>query len=411
MNDTDRLIAAVETFLRRYVVFRSPAQRIATALWILHSWAIEAADATPYLIVTSAEKRSGKSRLLEVLELLVRSPLRASSVSVAALFRLLSEGPMTLLLDEVDAIFGAKAGPNEDLRSCVNAGHRRGTKVARCVGDGSKMKVERFETFGPKALAGIGRLPDTVADRGIPIELDRRRNDEKVERFRYRHAEVDARDLVEWLNDWSERAVPTLRETYPQVPESLDDRAADGWEPLLAIAELGGSEWQSKTLLAAIELSAKEAQDDTVGILLLSHVREAFEEHGEKLPTDDLIRSLCDREDGPWASWWARSVRDGETRGPASKLARLLKPFGVKPQKMRMGEGTARGYLRSDFDPVFDRYLPPSLEKTEHGTNEPEKRASDQGCSDVPFVPSISEGTTTAQSNSRSVVPSVPTYQ
>ena len=103
----DVVLTTVEDFIKRYVVL-TDAQAIAATLFVAHTWAIDAAETSPYLAVTSPEKRSGKTRLLEVLELLVRSPIRAANVSDAALFRLLAEKPRTLLFDEVDAIFNAK---------------------------------------------------------------------------------------------------------------------------------------------------------------------------------------------------------------------------------------------------------------------------------------------------------------
>lgn len=99
-------------FLRRFVVMDAVQ---VDALWTAHTHAAEAADTTPYLLVTSAEKRSGKTRLLDVLELLVHEPQPIANISDAALFRAIKELKPTLLLDEVDAIFGGK-GEREDLR-------------------------------------------------------------------------------------------------------------------------------------------------------------------------------------------------------------------------------------------------------------------------------------------------------
>src|SRR5439155_13386826 len=129
------------------------------ALWTEHTHAVEAADATPYINVTSVEKRSGKSRLLEVLELLVRRPWFTGRTSAAALYRKThAEGP-TLLLDESDAAFKDREY-SEAARSILNSGWRRGGKATVCVGQGD-VSVRDFNTFSPKAIAGIGRLPDT----------------------------------------------------------------------------------------------------------------------------------------------------------------------------------------------------------------------------------------------------------
>ena len=130
MSETAKLLDALGAFVRRFVVL-SEAQAAAIALWIAHTHAFEAAETTPYLAVTSGMKRSGKTRLLEVAELLVREPLPTANISDAALFRAIGAKEPTLLMDEVDAIFGPKARDREDLRALLNSGYRRGVVVYR----------------------------------------------------------------------------------------------------------------------------------------------------------------------------------------------------------------------------------------------------------------------------------------
>jgi hypothetical protein len=190
--DLDRLLQDIAGFLTRFVVFAKKAQVTVVALWVCHTWVIEAADTTPYLNVSSATKRAGKSLLFDLLELLVRRPWRVATPSEAVLFRKVSADGPTLLLDEADAIFGPKTANYEGLRALLNAGHRRGTKVPRCVGEGAKVRVEDFEVFCAKGVAGIGSLPDTVSDRAVGMRLQRRAKNETVERFRYRDADVSA---------------------------------------------------------------------------------------------------------------------------------------------------------------------------------------------------------------------------
>ena len=151
-------------------------QAVAATLWVAHAHVPEAAVSTPYLAAISPEKRSGKTRLLEVLELLVPRPMFAANVTEAVLFRSLDAEPApTLLLDEVDTIFGPRAKrENEALRGILNVGVRRGATAQRCEGEGSKLRVKTFNVFGPKAFAGIGNLPDTLSDRCIILAMKRR---------------------------------------------------------------------------------------------------------------------------------------------------------------------------------------------------------------------------------------------
>src|SRR5437763_2840747 len=135
-------------------------------------------------------------------------------------------------------MFGAKARDHEDLRALLNAGFRRGTPVLRCVGEGTKQTATEFDVFCCKALAGIGSLPDTIADRSLTISLKRKGRGEQVERFRLRTTPTEAEALRITLDAWASEFVATLEDARPQLPDELDDRAQDVCEPLLAIADL-----------------------------------------------------------------------------------------------------------------------------------------------------------------------------
>ena len=174
MKQLANTIEDARAFILRYVVL-SDEQATACALWVLHTYALDAADITPYLAITSAEKQCGKTVLLDVLDAVVHKPWRAVRPSEAVLFRKIERDRPTLLLDEVDAIWGPKArSEDEGLRALLNAGFRRhGSTVPRCVGP--SLKLRDFSTYCPKALAAIGDLPDTVADRSIPIRMERKR--------------------------------------------------------------------------------------------------------------------------------------------------------------------------------------------------------------------------------------------
>jgi hypothetical protein len=183
------LLQQTAALLRSYVVFATEHQVVTVVLFVAHTHAIGAAEASPYLAVTSPEKRSGKTRLFDVLELLVAKPWRAVLPSEAVVYRKVHKDCPTLLLDEADAIWG-KDAQHEGLRALLNAGNRRGVKVPRMTGASADMKIVEFNIFSPKAIAGIGALPDTVADRSIPIRLKRRKSSEHVERFRHREAKA-----------------------------------------------------------------------------------------------------------------------------------------------------------------------------------------------------------------------------
>ena len=353
--DLSPILDDVVVFLQRYVAWPSPHEVVATALWVAHTWVMPAAESTPYLALTSPEKRSGKTRTLDCLELLVARPWRAVLPSEAVLFRKIEADAPTLLLDEVDPIFGPRGnGDYEPLRAILNSGNRRGTTVPRCIVSGKKIELEEFNVFGPKALAGIGKLPDTVADRSIPIRLQRRAVTEHVERFRYRDAKVIARPVREQLGTWAGGAVDDLVGARPELPGAIPDRAADGWEPLLAIADMAGDDWPTKARAAALALHGGDLVDDeSLGVRLLSDLRTVFNDAStDRLSTEAIIGALVEMEEAPWGDLRGRPITP-------RVLARMVRGYKVHSSKIRVGDHTLQGYLAEAFEDVWNRYLPP----------------------------------------------------
>ena len=327
------------------------------ALWTLHTWAIEAADVSPYLAVISAVLRAGKTRLIETVELLVHNPWRVVQPSEAVLFRKLGQGDSTLLFDEVDTVFGKNASDTQEgIRAVLNCGFQRGATVPRCIDRGQK--IEEFHVFGAKLLAGIGLPPPTVRDRSFVIAMKRKKKTEAVSRFRRRDAEKLAKPLRERLERWADTAVAALREARPDLPEKLGDRAQDAAEPLLAIADAAGEEWPAVARKAFVSLAGEDDGDeDELRVLLSADLRAVFgllrRTDGE-IPTADLLRELHAREESPWK----KLDKKGEPLD-ARGLARLMRSFGVKSKKIRVGAETPWGYVVSAFADPFERYLPP----------------------------------------------------
>ncbi|MGI8752147.1 MAG: DUF3631 domain-containing protein [Acidimicrobiales bacterium] len=343
----DEVAAMIET----YVALPSAGHLHACALWVIHTWVADAADSTPRLAVISAEKGSGKTRLLEVLDPLTQASLRVSNTTPAALYRLLAKHPRTILLDEADAVFGPMAGAHEDLRALLNAGHRKGATIPRCTGDGASMEVTEFPCYAPAAIAGIGDLPDTIMDRAVLIRMRRRGPDETVTPLRQRTAEAEAAPIARRLAAWAERNSGALAEMDPRLPDGVTDRPADVWAPLVAIADAIGGEWPGRARAAAVQLLA-EATDDTpsLGVRLLGDLRDLFADR-PVMATTVIVSALVDLEEAPW----------GDLRGKpldARGLARRLRPYGVRSKNIREGEHQAKGYERADLTDAWARYLP-----------------------------------------------------
>lgn len=256
----------VRAYVRRYVVL-SDDQAIAVTLWGAHTHAIAAADYTPCLHITSATMRAGKTRLLEVLEPVCARPWLTGRTSTAALVRRIDRDQPTLLLDESDAALGQDADREhrEALRGLLNAGYRRSGRVTVCVGQGAALQARDFAAYAAKAIAGIGKLPGTIADRSIRIELRRRTGDEAYARWRDRDGRAEAAPLHQALVEWaSDRVIGALRDARPELPAGLGDRACDVWEPLLAIADLAGGDWPTQARRAAMALAGMDTWEITI---------------------------------------------------------------------------------------------------------------------------------------------------
>jgi len=328
---------------------------IAHILWITHTHLVESFDNTPRIAFLSPEPGSGKSRAMEVTELLVPRPVLTVNATPAYVFRKVSDdaGLPTLLIDEADAIFsGKRSDGNEDLRGLLNSGYRKGATAGRAVVRGKEVFTEEFPSFCPVALAGLNALPETLMTRSIVIPMKRRRRGQKVEPFRRRLNGAEA-DIVRAM---IERVAAGIRHkvenAWPELPEVVQDRHADKWEPLITIADALGGSWPELARATAVYFVDKsQEQNQSLGIRLLADIRIVFEDD-LKIGTQDLIGRLCALEEAPWSS-----LR-GEPITPRS-LANFLRQYEVETNKsVRVGNEVLRGYERKQFQDAWERYLP-----------------------------------------------------
>lgn len=346
------LLNDVRSFIGRFVVFPEPHHLDAVTLWAAHTHCIEHFHTTPRLAMLSAEPESGKTRVLEILDLLTANPMLIFSPSVAAIFRKLAQEQITLLVDECDTIFTfrGKDDQNEDLRALLNSGYRRGAAIPRCVGRGHE--VVDFKVFAATALAGIGDLPDTVMTRSIVVRMKRRAASENIEPFRSRTHDHEGHAIRDRLAAWAASAGAAAGDAWPDLPEGVIDRRAEAWEPLLAIADLAGGDWPSRARVAAVaDVAAHRGRDTSLGIRLLGDLRAIFGDR-EHMSTEDIIKALVHLEDAPWSDLRGKAI---DSRG----LAMRLKRYGIIPKNVRTGPTTTpKGYKREDLYDAWKRYLP-----------------------------------------------------
>lgn len=326
--------------------------RMAVSLWILHAHAHEASDVSPILLVTSPTKGCGKSTLLDVIERLVPRPMMSANATAAVLFRSTHLRP-TLLVDEADLFLS----DDRQVVNFFNSGHRRGVPFRRCEGD--ENRVVAYGSWCPKALAQIG-VPSwpQLLDRAVMVTLHRKRRGESVERFRKGRGYPELEELNRRATRWAGDHLEALREAEPALPVWFDNRLADNWEPLLAIAEATGDGWAQLAREAAEVLG--QVEEEGREILLLRDLRDLFESL-EELPTEEIIERLVNLEEQPWAH---------ANRGkPVTShwLGKTLRRFGIRSVKVRGDDGRKRrGYQRAQFADAWARYLDsPSIRPSE----------------------------------------------
>ena len=327
---------------------------------------MQVARSTPYLAITSSEKQSGKTRFLEVLELLVYKPWMTGRVTAACLTRKIDAERPRLLLDESDTAFGGDKEYAEALRGILNSGYRWNGLASCCVGQGANITYKDFHTFCAKAIAGIGKLPDTVADRSIAIKLKRRGPSEHVQDFDCDNLEHEATALRQRITTWATRNVKLVSSTSPVPLEGVNDRRRQVTKPLLAIADAAGANWPDRVRQAAVEVfTGKASEDQSIGVQLLADIKAVFDSNAvDKISPEDLVTALVQFEERPWAEF-------GKGGKPITKatLGKLLsKKYEISPKTVRIGDRTPRGYELAWFEDAFSRYLPSQVQHVQQSS-------------------------------------------
>lgn len=337
----DSILATVQRF-----IICEPETAKAATLWIAFTWFVDYVQVAPLAVITAPEKRCGKTQMLSLISMLSCRPLMGSNISSAAVYRVIEAHSPTLFIDEADSFIQE----NEELRGVINSGHtRQAAYVIRTVGEDHEPK--QFSTWGAKAISGIGKLSETLMDRAIILELRRKLPSEEVARLRHAEAGLfkqQASMLARWALDFGQ----VVGSARPALPEALNDRAQDNWEPLLAIADHAGGHWPETARSVALKMSCTDSAAVSISAELLSDICEIFKTTGnDRIASIDLLFKLNDLSESPWATF---------NRGKwmtARQLAKLLREYGIKSHTVRIGAETPKGFMLSDFEDAFTRYL------------------------------------------------------
>ncbi|QDY77528.1 DUF3631 domain-containing protein [Streptomyces qinzhouensis] len=360
--DGAALLDEVEAFHRRFNVFPREAAYVAVALWDAHAHLIDVLDGTARIAFLSPEPGSGKSRALEIVETLTPRAAITVNASANALFRLVEapEGTPTLLFDEIDTVFGPKAGGDELVRGFLNSGYRRGGRALRCVSDGNNQNAAWFSSFCAVAMAGLGSLPDTILTRSVIIRMRKRAPNETCEPYRRRIHEQEGHALRDRLAHWTATVRQQIADAWPDMPDGVSDRPADVWEPLLAVADAAGGDWPARARSACLELirAAQENDDASLGVRLLTDLRDVVFCGVDAVPTAVILERLMGIDDGPWDDVDGKPLT---TRGLSRLLAAYVnganKP--IKARNLRTGGGILKAIHAEDLQDAWTRYCPP----------------------------------------------------
>ena len=356
--DGNQLALEIKGLFKKHCVLPAGGE-VALTIWCMASYTINSFRIFPKLCLTSPEKRCGKTTTLEVISALVCKQLNASNVTPAAIFRAIELWQPTLLIDEADTFLGS----NEEMRGIINSGHRRsGAFVLRVDGEGAAMMPKQFSTWSPMAIAMIKAPPDTIKDRSLMILLRRKQSGEQISKLPREPLKswYEIRQKCQrWCNDNKQK----LEHAEPKMPKVGNDRAEDNWFPLMAIAELLGSNWPAYITNAMLTIEGNKSDDDeSIGVMILTDIRQAFaDKKTTRLSSQDLVDYLIDIDDRPWCEW---------KRGlPMTKmtLSKLLKPFSIRPNQLRINSyDKLRGFKIEQFKDAFSRYL--TFTPSQHGT-------------------------------------------
>ncbi|GAB3157662.1 DUF3631 domain-containing protein [Micromonospora sonneratiae] len=372
--DGAAILDQLHACLTRYVILPNAEAVDAVVLWVAATHVQPAWAHAPRLVIRAPEKRCGKSRLLDVVEATCYAPLITVNASPAAVYRAIgTDDPPTLLVDEADTIFGAAAEANEDLRGLLNAGHQRNRPAIRW--DNNTRSLEKIPTFSMAALAGIGAMPDTIEDRAVVVRMRRRAPGETVAPYRHRRDSPALRTLARQLTTWLRANLKELEAAEPAMP--VEDRAADTWEPLVAVADLAGGTWPDRARRACENLTAERDGNAVPSdrIRLLVDCRAIFRAAGvadtqgrQAIPSSVLLDKLRADPEAPWAEYGKSGT--GLT---AMKLGQLLAEYEIRSGNIRFGGtyGQVKGYYHADFTDAWNRYCPGPDPVPEGDTSQP----------------------------------------
>jgi hypothetical protein len=185
-------------YYRRFIVFSAPWWADVLAVWTLGTYVYPIFDAYPYLRISSPEPGCGKSLLgLIVANLSFNGELMVSPTE-ANIFRMAESSRGTQIWDEVENQNAGDQNRLQTMRSVLLNGYRSGGAVPRQERTGQgQFRTVRYHVFVPRVLIGLSDLPQVVHQRCIELTLQRRSEEERIDRYRSNEREHEEQGLRE----------------------------------------------------------------------------------------------------------------------------------------------------------------------------------------------------------------------
>lgn len=362
VTELQNIVSKLEAFFNRFATF-TDAYSLPIALWTICTYLFPNFDAFPYMVITSDTKRSGKTRLGELISFVCSNPRSFGAMTPSAMFRIIEEVQPTIFFDEAEILSQESAGT---MRSVLNMGYRKGSTVPRTIGG----QVVEFKTYCPKVFILIGDVLDTLRDRSIIVRM-KRSAVQNVFRYETVKAEGEAlRDEIQIVIDEKSSEIVSAFYDFKGI-EFLTDRDEEIWTPIIVLASVICPERMPELSRIAVDMATEKtqekrrytqllrdetedkAQDDEYALRLLSDLNGVFQNGSERVSSQDAVAALRSLPTAPWRKFRG----DGITM---HNIADMLSRFGLRPCPIRVGQGktskVAKGYKKEQVAKVYAKH-------------------------------------------------------
>jgi Protein of unknown function (DUF3631) len=337
------VVKRVEQFINKYVSF-TDAYSLPIALWVMATYVFPSFDAFPYMVITADTKRSGKTRLAEMIAFCCSNPRFFTAMTPSTMFNIIEAEHPTVIFDEAETL----SGESQSVMSQVlNAGYRNGTKIPRMTG---KNTWHEYDTYSPKIFILIGDVRDTLRDRSIIVRMKRA---ETSARFVHETVKAEGDELRNELSNAVQERSDEISQAYLDHTgiEFLTDRDEEIWIPLFVMAQVFCPERLNELERIAVDMATEKtqakrryvelsgmedsAQDEEYAVRLLNDLLTVMQ--SKAVSSQDAVNRLRAIPTAPWRKFRG----DGITM---HNIADMLSRFGVRPVAVRSGKTVFKGY-------------------------------------------------------------------